>query len=235
MNRTAASLFAITALLLPIAAAAEPAAPGAEATLERMLVALGGREAWARTTATMNDSQQNRAQEPAVVRATIHMDFTRPRFRVETRGEGLHLVRVVDGERHWRIDREGRRGPVPDEVLADDRRWYGAHVYRTLHRLAARDPALTVRLADDGRLDVHDGERRVAWYRLDSRGEPYAFGAWDDEAGSLCGPWIHEVGGIRHPAWVSNRDGTWRAMLKRLEVNPPLPDALFAEPTDAEP
>jgi len=47
----------------------------------------------------------------------------RPRLRIETRGEGLHLVRVVDGERHWRTTREGAVAPVSEETLAIDRRW----------------------------------------------------------------------------------------------------------------
>jgi hypothetical protein len=218
---------AVAAVLvaLPLAARAD-----ADAAVERMLSALGGRVAWARVTNTVNESQQNRVVEPAVVRAVITMDFARPRFRVETTAPGLHVARAIDGETHWRRNRAGELGPTPDDVLADDRRFYAGHVYRTLHRLAKRDPALRVALGADGRIEVHEGGARIAWYLTDVRGEPYRYGAHADDGGAVFGPWEHERDGIRHPAWVAQPDGTWRAMLKELRVNVPLDDAMFARP-----
>jgi hypothetical protein len=204
----------------------------ADADLERLLAAVGGREAWAAAVNTRNDSQQNRVADPVEVRAVIHIDFVQPRVRIETTGPDLHLIRAIDGDTHWRKTREGAIEPLPEQTLADDRRWYAAHVYRTLHRLAKRDPALSVRHGQDGRLEVVENGARLAWFKLDARGEPYAFGAHDNDAGTLSGPWIHRVQGIRHPAWVSSPDGTWRAMLKDLQVNVSLPDTLFARPKD---
>ena len=81
--------------------------------------------------------------------------------------------------------------------------WYAGHVYRTLHRIAARDPALRLAVGVNGRLEAYAGETRVIWFALDSRGEPYAFGAHDDDVGSICGPWSFEQDGIRHPIWVA--------------------------------
>jgi hypothetical protein len=40
---------------------------------------VGGRARWAVLTHTRNDSQQDRLDEPKVVRAVITLDFTRPR------------------------------------------------------------------------------------------------------------------------------------------------------------
>ena len=68
-----------------------------EQSVERMLTAIGGRTAWAGLRNTVNDSQQNRLEEPTVVRAVITMDFTRPRFRIETTAPNLHVIRVIDG------------------------------------------------------------------------------------------------------------------------------------------
>jgi hypothetical protein len=142
------------------------------------------------------------------------------------------VIRVVDGDRHWRLTREGRIEPVPEDVLASDRRWHAGHVYRTLHRVAARDPALTLRIGARDRIEVLESGARIAWFALDARGEPFAFGAHDDEAGTISGPWDHEHAGIRHPAWVSSPDGGFRAMIKSLAVNVPLADSLFARPKD---
>lgn len=220
----------VGALLLLFVSSSLFAGTPAEAAADRLLDAIGGRARWAALQGTINDSQQNRAQEPTVVRAVIHMDFRSPRFRIDTTGPGLNLTRVIDGDADWRRTRDGNIEDVPEDVRSEDLHWYAGHVYRTLHRVASRDAMLALGLASDGRLEVHEGNRRIAWFRLDARGEPYAFGAHDDERGSLSGPWDHEVDGIRHPVWVSNPDGTWRARLIDLKTNPDLPATLFARP-----
>lgn len=202
----------------------------AETAVDRLLGAVGGRDAWAALTGTVNDSQQNRAAEPTVVRAVITMDFAKPRFRIDTRGEGFSTVRVIDGERSWRQTREGVVEDVPDDLYEADMRWYGGHVYRSIHRMAKRDPALAYRLADDGRLEVVENGVRMIWFRLDARGEPYAFGAWEDDAGSLSGPWEFSEGEIRHPIWVSNSTGSWRASVKSLTLDPKIRDRDFNRP-----
>ena len=232
MRNTRFIQFMGATLVLIGLSAVSPAVPAhdAEPAVERMLQALGGREAWARVRNTVNDSQQNRLVDPVEVRTVITMDFERPRVRIETTAPGLHVVRALDGDRHWRRNRAGELGPIPDDVLADDRRFIAGHVYRTLARLARRDPALRVALGADGRVEVHESGARIAWYLLDVRGQPYRYGAHGDDAGSLFGPWDHVRDGIRHPAWVSSPDGSWRAMLKELRVNVTLGDAMFERP-----
>jgi hypothetical protein len=220
-------LLLIGSLAVPSAARADAAA---EAAVERMLQALGGRPAWARVTNTVNDSQQNILVDPPVLRVVITMDFERPRVLIDTTAPGLHVARAMNGDRHWRRNRAGELGPIPDDVLADDRRFHAGHVYRTLSRLARRDPALRVALGQDGRLEVHETGARIAWYLLDVRGEPYRYGAHGDDTGSVFGPWDRVQDGIHHPAWVSRPDGSWRAMLKELRVNVPLSDAMFERP-----
>jgi hypothetical protein len=232
MNRMPFLLLALVALM-PADPACSTELP-AQAMADRMLSALGGRDPWAALTSLVNDSQQNRAGEPPVVQAVITMDLQRTRFRIETTGPNLRLIRVVDGERHWRLNREGIIEPVPADVLADDRQWHAGHVYRTIHRVAGRDPALSLVVGADGRLEVHEAGKRIAWYKLDVRGEPYAYGAHADDTGSIFGPWDFHESGIRHPLWVSSPDGTWRARIQSLKVNVPLDDALFAEPSTGD-
>lgn len=227
----------VLVLLASSAAAlgADSAVETAEQRAERMLGALGGRAAWASARNTVNDSLQFRLVEPTVVHAVITMDFTQPRFRIETTAPNLRVVRVIDGDRHWRLTREGRVEPVPAETLAEDRRWYAAHVYRTLHRVAARDPALSLATTGTDRLAVLEAGKRIAWYALDARGEPYAFGAHEDEVGSICGPWSFERGGLRHATWVARPDGSWRAQVQDLAVNVPLEPETFEQPAKAGP
>lgn len=217
----------VVALLLPSAARAST---DAEAAAERMLAALGGREAWAAARNTVNDSRQDWDGEPPELRVVITMDFERPRIRIETWARDLHVIRVIDGEKDWRLLRDGKVVALPPELRADDLRFYAGHVYRTLHRIAKRDPALSLRIGTEGRIEVLEDGKRIAWYLPDRRGEPYRYGAHDDDVGSIFGPWTHEVAGIRHPAWVTREGGKWRAMLRRLEVNVPLAEATFARP-----
>jgi len=197
---------------------------------DQMLEAIGGRKNWAELKNTINGSVQNRANEPTVVFAVITMDFEKPRFRIETTAQGLHLIRVINGGESWRLRRAGNIEGVPDGLLESELRWYDAHLYRTIHRIAARDPAISLSLDDQERLQVFANSERILWFRLDAKGEPYAFGAYDDEIGSLSGPWDFQQDGIHHPSWVSSSDGTWRAAVKRLSLNVPLQDQMFDRP-----
>jgi len=197
---------------------------------EQMLEAIGGRTAWAELRNTINGSVQNRVNEPTVVYAVITMDFKKPRFRIETTARDIHLIRVINGDKNWRLRRSGNIENVPQELVESELRWYGAHLYRTIHRIASRDPAISLDLDDQARLEVFAGGERILWFRLDAKGEPYAFGSYDDEVGSLSGPWDFQQDGIRHPMWVSSSDGTWRAAIKTLSVNVPLQDHMFVRP-----
>ena len=224
---------AFAAALFLLLAQAATAAPEPEQLAERMLASLGGREAWARAKNTVNDSRQDWDGEPPELRVVITMDFERPRLRIETWGKSLHVIRVLDGEAHWRQSRDGQIGPVPDHILETDRKFWQGHVYRNLHRIAARDPAIRLAIGKEDRLEVHEAGKRIAWYALDRRAQPYLYGAHDDEVGAIFGPWEREAGGIRHPVWVTREGGKWRAMLNRLEVNVPLEAAIFARPVKA--
>ena len=220
----------IVLVCLAAPATCQAADAGAEALTEKMLNALGGRTVWADTTSTINVSQQNRVNEPTVVRASITMDFTQPRFRIDTQAPDFALVRVLDGSRHWRKTRDGKIEDVPAEVLAEDQKWYASHVYRSLHRIASRDPALTMRLGKDGRLEAVENGQVAIWFKLDSKGEPFAFGPGSNDAGTICGPWDFAADGIKHPIWTSSPDGTWRANLVSLVRNPKIVQSSFDRP-----
>ena len=206
-----------------------------ETKTEQMLTAIGGRAAWAAVLNTVNDSQQNRLESPTVVRAVITMDFTRPRFRIDTTAPDIRIARVIDGDRNWRLTRKGAIDDVPGDIVKEDLTWYAGHVYRTLHRIAVRDPLLRLADGKSERIEVYESDKRIAWFALDARGEPYAFGAHADDTGSICGPWDFVQSGIRHPTWVARPDGTRRASIKSLAVNVPLADDLFVRPKSSQP
>lgn len=233
MKRQTGFLLVMACNLLLPGAVAQPSPPSllsAEAQAEKLLAAIGGRGKWAALKNTVNDSQQFRVADPVEVRAVITMDFERPRFRIDTTGPGLKLSRVIDGESDWRLTRDGKIDAVPAAIRSDDLRWYAGHVYRTLHRIARRDAPISLGVDADGRLEVFESGKRIAWFKLTAVGEPYAFGAHEDNVGAISGPWKFERDGIRHPVWVSSADGTWRASVNALQANVKLDAAIFARP-----
>ncbi len=202
----------------------------AEALAERMLKRLGGREHWASLRNTINGSSQYRSAAPTEVYSVITMDFETPRIRFDTTATDINLIRVINGNKSWRISWSGQIEDLPESSFVADTRWYQAHIYRTIHRIAKADPDLHLQLAGENQLEVLEDGERLIWFRLTEDAEPFAFGFRDDDLGSLSGPWTVEQQGIRHPAWVSSHDGTWRAAVKSLEVNVPLLDAMFSRP-----
>jgi len=208
----------------PAAAASE-----AETLVERLLWAVGGRPAWAAVTSTVVYSDQHRRDDPNAVGAVSTIDYQRSRLRIDTTGISLQQVRLIDseGDRNWRVDQQGRIEKVAEDPLARDLRRYTAQIYRTVQRIAVRDPKLRLAVGRNGSLDVYEGSTRIAWYQLDARGEPFAMGAHDDDVGVICGPWELEKSGIRYPLWVSRPDGSWRATLRSLTVNARVDEKLF--------
>lgn len=208
----------------------------ADILVERLLWAVGGRPAWTDVTSTVVYSQQYREEDPTAVGAVVTTDYKQARVRIDTTGRDLQQIRVIDsgGDRSWRFNRAGPPEKVQEDALARDLRRYTGHVYRTLHRIATRDPQLRLAVGRKGSLEVYEGSTRLAWYRLDARGEPYAMGAYDDDVGVVCGPWDLEKRGIRYPGWVARPDGSWRATLHSLAVNVRLDEELFVQPLAAD-
>ncbi len=202
----------------------------AEALTDRMLERLGGRDNWAALRNTTNSSLQYRAAAPTEVLSTITMDFDQPRFRIETTGPDVYLVRVINGEHSWRISWDGKVTDLPEARYKDDLLWYEAHIYRTLVRIARRDQALALRVTEKNRLEIYSGEGRLMWLQLNADAEPYAYGFRDDNKGSLCGPWNLVTQGIHQPSWVSNSDGTWRATARAVHFNVDLHETTFNRP-----
>jgi hypothetical protein len=230
MMRTLLCLAMAFAIWLNPSSAAEMS--DADILVERLLWATGGRLAWTAVESTVVYSQQYRRDDPTSVGAVVTTDYKQARVRIDTTGRDLQQVRVIDNgsDRAWRLNRAGPPEKVSEDSLARDLRHYTGHVYRTLQRIAIRDPQLKFAVGRKGSLEVYEGSTRLAWYSLDARGEPFAMGAYDDDVGVVCGPWELEKRGIRYPAWVARPDGSWRATLHSLAVNVRLDEELFAQP-----
>lgn len=198
------------------AAAALPARASADAraAAEQLVAAMGGREAWSRVRGLTIAARHYETDVPRPYRNLILMDLDRLRLRLSGWNEDMRRLRVVDGDRGLRRREGAPDAPMTAAQVQADARWWEAHVYRNVRRLALGDPALEPRMASDGRLELYrpDGVR-LMWYRLNLAGEPVAYGQFADDRGSILGPLETRRGGVRLPVWSTSADGTFRVTI----------------------
>lgn len=162
-------------------------------------------------------------------RNVIWNDFARFRLHIEARSPDIVSLQGYDGD-VARRDNGRDVAPIAPARVAQERRWWHANVYRTLHRLARADAALGVRMLGPDRLAVYeDGDRLLAWFRLNPANEPVLFGTELSSPGTVFGPLASHVSGARYPRWGAAPDGSWRyevhdaEFLAQPPVMPPLP------------
>lgn len=214
-------LLAALALGCPAARSAAPDAAGA-ALAEELLAAMGGREAWAGVRYMHVEAVHDdlAVRDPFTNR--IWNDFTSFRVRFEARNAAFDSRRGVTGESGWRW-RDGRSQPLTAEQVEGERRWWEANIYRTLHRIAIRDPELSFRAAAPRRLEVFRADgTRLNWFLLHPRGEPLLFGTWASEAGTVFGP-LSSNGTVKYPRWGGRPDGDFRYEIVRIETAAAVP------------
>jgi hypothetical protein len=192
---------------------------------ERLLAAMGGRDAWAKVRFVHVEAEHDQLNVRDSFTNRIWNDFTQPRVRIEARNDAIHVRRVIAGGTGAAM-RNGVRRELKAAEVADETRWWEANIYRTLHRLAAGDPALTPRAVGEHRLEIFlpDG-RRLNWFVLNQRGEPHLFGTWDSEQGTGMGP-LAGNGTVKYPAWGIVPDGSWRYVIRKFETAESVPEGI---------
>ena len=197
---------------------------------ERLLAAMGGREAWSRVKYLHVEAVHDDLGVPAPYTNRIWNDFTQPRVRFEARNAALDVRTGIHDGQGWRW-RNGAPAELTPERLAGELRWWESNIYRTLHRLAVGDPQLEPRAVGEHRLEVfrRDGVR-LNWFLLHPSGAPMLFGTWDSEAATAFGP-LGDNGTIRYPRWGARPDGAWRYEIVRVVTAEAVPAGIdFASP-----
>ena len=235
MRRASLSLLTSTiaiaaALTFALPRAAEAQDDQGRARAERLLEAMGGRAAWAKVKYLHVEAVHDDLGIREPFTNKIWNDFTAPRVRFEAKNGEIDRRRAIDGEKGWRW-REGEQNALTPEQFEDDRSWWEANVYRTLHRLAMNDPDLSARAVGEHRVEIfrRDG-RRLNWFQLNQRGEPMLFGTWDSEAATAFGR-LAPNGAIKYPKWGARPDGSWRYEIVRVITADKVPaDVSFTNP-----
>jgi hypothetical protein len=208
-------------LLLTGSLSAQTAETGL-ARAERLLTAMGGREAWAQVKFMHVEAIHDDAAFAQPFTNRIWNDFTAPRVRLEAKNDQMDRRRGIADGAGWR-QRDGVLKPLTPEQVEDERRWWEANIYRTLHRLAVSDPDLTARAVGGNRLEIFRADgKRLNWFVLTPRGEPMLFGTWDSENGSAFGP-LASNGSIKYPKWGAIPAGQWRYEIVRIVTAPSVP------------
>lgn len=226
-------------LLATLGAAALPAqslapAESGSARAERLLAAMGGREAWAKVRWVKVEAVHDDLNIEQPYTNRIWNDFAQPRVRFEARNAKLDRRRAITDTTGWRI-RDGQRADLKPEEVADERKWWEANIYRTLQRLAKNDPDLEPRAVGAHRLEIFrrgDG-KRLNWFLLHPSGAPMLFSTWESEAASAMGP-LAKAGALKFPKWGARPDGSWRYEIVRFSSGEDAPPEAWFTADEAE-
>lgn len=188
----------VLALLIGTSRGAIAQDDAGKARAEKLLEAMGGRAAWAKVKFVYVEAIHDDVSIKDPFTNKIWNDFAAPRVRLEAKNAEIDRRRGIDGASGWRL-RDGQESALTPEQYEDERSWWEANIYRTLHRWAVNDPDLTARAVGEHRVEIFrkDG-KRLNWFHLNQRGEPMLFGTWESEAGTAFGP-LASSGQIKIP------------------------------------
>ena len=194
----------------------------------KLVVAMGGREAWANVSFVHVEAVHDDLDIPEPFVNRIWNDFSRPRVRFSAHNDRFSQTRRIDGGVGVRQSAPGSGGtPLTAEEYESDRAWWEANVYRTLHRIARKDPSLQFRAIGTTRLEIVRPNGSVLnWFVMNQKGEPMLFGAGSDARGGVFGP-LATSGQVKYPKWGARADGSWRYEIVRFVTSSTVPPDAF--------
>ena len=200
------------------------------ARAELFLEAMGGRGVWDKVKFVHVEAIHDDVTIRDPFTNKIWNDFTKPRVRFEAKNAEIDRRRGINDGTGWRF-RDGERKALTPEEVEEDLKWWEANIYRTLHRLAVKDPELTPRAVGEHRLEIFRSDgKRLNWFYLNQRGEPMLFGTWDSEDATVFGP-LETKAHAKFPKWGARPDGSWRYEIVRLQIAEAAPSYVsFSEP-----
>lgn len=219
------ALLLLAPLLAPVVNSNPP--DQGSALAEKLLAAMGGREAWARVTFVHVEAIHDDLDLPEPFVNRIWNDFSEPRVRFWAGNDQFTSGRRIGAGAGVRETGPQAGAPLTAEQYESDRAWWEGNVYRTLHRMAKRDKGLSYRAASPSRLEILKPDGTVLnWFVLNQKGEPMLFGSGRDTRGTAFGP-LATAGGVRYPKWGARADGSWRYEIRRFETAEAAPAGAF--------
>jgi hypothetical protein len=193
------------------------------ALAEKLLAAMGGREAWSRVAFVHVEALHDDLDLSEPFANRIWNDFSEPRVRFWAGNDQFASGRrIAAGAGMWEAGPHAGT-PLTAEQYESDRAWWEGNVYRTLHRMAKRDAGIAYRAVSASRLEVLKPDGTVLnWFVVNQKGEPMLFGTGRDNRGTAFGP-LASSGGVKYPKWGARADGSWRYEIRRFEARAAAP------------
>ena len=220
MNRPAISalvFLAVAAPAPPVAAQTRGEAP-AVAAAERLLDAVGGREAWANARTFFVEERVFTASGD-VAQLRIWRDMVAGTRRLERSSAGSTYREWLSPAGGWE-ERDGQRRVLAAQELASERYGLMQEPYAIYRRLALNDPRLRMVLRDPRSLYVYDSDDRLlCWFLLDGKGSLVSWGNFYDGAINqhYYGPLV-DVGDANLPKWGVSTTGAFRFEYVRADM-----------------
>lgn len=206
---------------------------------ERMLGALGGRDAWARARTIAIELRGHFGSDSNPWAERYWIDLEAPRGRYQIRAGGSERIIVWTTEGGW----ESRDGAVESQSAdrhALEQAYWAAELTVVFRRLAAARPA--TRLQRDTTaaglsvitLLVPASADTIARLTLDAGGRPVHWAApiRGRTFQRILGP-LADYGGLRLPRWGATPDGLWRYEHLTASLITEPPPVSFARPEPA--
>lgn len=226
------ALFATLSAPLPAAAADADAT----ASIDRYLEAVGGRGAWAAARGEYVLAVTTDPRRPLPYTFELCWDFTQPRTAERARFQSRTQRRGYESGDGWSFGRDvgtadgTLRTWSAEENATNEALWRAAFEVVT-HRLAARDPDLSVRNGDAewaGWVEIAERGTPIARLLTDASGAPQRYRRLVDDTSIVFGPLV-DRGPIRFPLNGAFDPGA-RFEVIAIELYPEAPQAVFRRP-----
>ena len=202
----------------------------ATASVERMLEAIGGREAWSSGRTLELTYRGWWPDRPGEVLERAWRDLADANQRIEIEADTVDVVYVLTADQGWTSRNDSTR-ILGEDTLREHRAFWPRDFYTLLRRLARSDPDLWVSSAGEQRIAVYsERQGEIGWFEIASGGGIVRWGTVDrgEPLEYVYGP-MRDFGPLRFPAWGASLDGSWRFEYERVALSGgPIPSELLA-------
>jgi len=230
-------IFCLLSLLFAAPTPVMAAADDAPRVVDRYLEAVGGREAWASANGEYVLAVTTDPRFPLPYTFELCWDFSQPRTAERARFQSRTQLRGYVAGDGWSFGRDVGAGEgtfrtwSAEERATNETLWRAAFEVVT-HRLAARDPELSVRMGQgewSGWVQVAERGTPIARLLTDKSGAPQRYQRLVDDTSIVFGPLV-DRGAIRFPKHGAFDPGASFEVIT-IELSPDAPQAVFRRPS----
>lgn len=188
-----------------------------EEEVEKLLEAVGGRDAWADAHGFIMYEVLYSANQDLPVYRQYWIDFKQPRIQYTSKGQGFFNRYVLNVDHGW----SSMDGEIEDweagMVGGFSHFWRGIPT-RVFHMLASNDPSIRAELRDDQVIDIYHNGERVVWIATDPEGKPVAYGREDRHTETHFLGELKTYGDVKLWDTATEPGGLWEVVMIDYEL-----------------